>query len=225
MLEIQQKGNMKNHINTLKNCLLFKNIDPNNILSLLCCLGAKVCTYNKNEHITQNKNKISGILISGLLQIIQYDYYGNRTIIASVEPLQLFGETYSFTNEQFPFEIIASENSVIITFDTANISSPCHNHCQFHIKLIQNFLQILSTKNIALNKKLQCLAKRTTREKLLNYLSSEAIKNNSNEFSIPYDRQSLADYLCVERSAMAMEISKLRNEKIIECTKNKFKLL
>lgn len=223
MLEIQQKDNMKNYANTLKNCLLFQNIAPNNIISLLGCLNAKIYTYKKNEHLT--KNKISGILISGLLQIIQYDYNGNRTIIANVKPLELFGETYSLTNEKFPFEIIASENSVIITFDTASISKPCNKHCQYHIKLIQNLLQILSTKNIALNEKLQCLAKRTTREKLLNYLSYESIKNNNKEFSIPFDRQSLADYLCVERSAMSMEISKLRSEKIIECTKNKFKLL
>jgi transcription antitermination factor NusG len=126
--------------------------------------------------------------------------------------------------ETLPTNIVAAEKSTILFIDTDHLSHPCGNHCKFHITLINNLLRIMATKNVGLNQKLQCISQRTTREKILNYLLLEAKKHKANEFEIPFDRQSLADYLCVERSAMSAEISKLRNENILECNKNKFKI-
>lgn len=227
MLEIQQKGNMISYIDTLQNCLLFEGIKKEDLLNLLGCLNARVKKYKKDEIVLEEGGNVtfSGIVLAGSLQTEQYDYLGNRTILARIEPVQLFGEAFYFSKEKVAVNIVAAEDSCVLLFNSAKISSPCQNHCLFHIKLINNLLQVLATNNIALNQKIQCISQRTTREKLLNYLASESKKQNSNEFFIPYDRQSLADYLCVERSAMSVEISKLRNEKILECTKNKFKFL
>lgn len=227
MLEIQQKDNMKRYIESLQNCILFKDIEKENILALVGCLGGKIRNFSKEQCLISdcNHKNISGIVLTGALQIEQYDYCGNRSILSRIEPLHLFGEAYSFSNESIPVNIVAAEDSIVLFFNSLKIGTPCQNHCKFHITLINNMLRILATKNIALNKKIQCMSKRTTREKLLNYLYSESQKSSSDEFCIPYDRQSLADYLCVERSAMAAEISKLRNEKIIECKKNRFRFL
>ena len=187
----------------------------------------KIKTFSKDEIVFKEGNKINfgAILLEGSLEIVEYDYFGNRSILSTIEPMHLFAENYSYSDLTFHADIIASKDSVVLFFNSAKISSPCHNGCVFHIQLINNLLKLLATNNIILNQKIKCLSKRTTREKLLNFLSSQAQKFNSNEFSIPYDRQALADYLCVERSAMAAEIGKLRNEKIIECRKNQFKLL
>ena len=227
MLEIQQKDNMKRYIETIQKCLLFNDIEQEDLINLLTCMGAKVKTFEKEEYIVEeNKDvTISGIVLSGSIQLVQYDYNGNRTILSRIEPLQLFGEANSFSSETMPTNIVAAENSTVLFIDTNHLSHPCGNHCKFHITLINNLLRIMATKNVGLNQKLQCISQRTTREKILNYLLLEAKKHKTNEFEIPFDRQSLADYLCVERSAMSAELSKLRNENVIESNKNKFKLL
>ena len=218
MLEIQQKGNMEKYIYILKNCLLFDGIKENEICALIKCLDGQIKTYDKSEtvfHEGQTYNQ-SGILITGTLQIVQYDFAGNRSILSEIEPLQLFGESYAITGSKLPINVEASEKSVVLFINSKKISSVCEHKCNYHVSLINNLLRILSANNIKLNTKIQCLSKRTTREKILNYLYSQAQKQKSNEFEIPFDRQSLADYLCVERSAMSVEISKLCREKIID---------
>lgn len=227
MLEIQQKGNMKKYLSILQNCELFSGIELEGLLALLTCLNGKIKNYMKDEFVFQEgkQTKLSGILISGALQIVEYDYNGNRTIISTLEPLQLFGEAYSFCNQNLPITIEASEDSIVLLINSLKIANPCQNSCNMHSILINNLVKILSDKNIKQNQKIQCLSKRTTRDKLLNYLSSQSQKNGSREFYIPYDRQQLADYLCVERSAMAYEISKLCKDGIIKTKKNHFEFL
>lgn len=227
MLEIQQKDNMKNYIYTLQNCELFKGIESNGLLSLINCLNGKIKEYAKGEYIFNegNKTQVSGILIKGALQIVEYDYNGNRNIISTIEPLKSFGEAYSFCHQDFPINVEALEDSVVLLINSLNITNPCINSCPMHFTLINNLVRILSAKNVEKNQKILCISKRTTKEKILNYLHSESIKHNSKEFYIPYDRQQLADYLCVERSAMAYEIGKLSKVGIIETRKNYFKLI
>ena len=227
MLEIQQKDNVKNYISILQNCELFSGIEPEGILVLLGCLNWQIKKYSRDEFIFHEgkQTQVSGILISGALQIVEYDFNGNRTIISTIEPLQLFGEAYSFCNQDLPINIEASEDSVVLLINSLKLANPCQNSCKMHSVLIYNLVKILSVKNIKQNQKIQCISKRTTREKLLNYLYFQLQKNNSKEFYIPYDRQQLADYLCVERSAMAYEIGKLCKDGIIETKKNYFKFL
>lgn len=227
MLEIQQKGNMEKYIQLLKKCILFNGVNEKDILALIQCLNGNLKLYKKGEKVF-SEGKLynqSGILLSGALQITQYDFMGNRSILSEIEPPQLFGEAYSINNSEFPVSVEASVDSEVLLINTKNISTPCEHNCKFHIILINNLLKILSSNNIKLNTKIQCLSKRTTREKLLSYLYSQSQKHQSDTFEIPFDRQSLADYLCVERSAMSVEISKLCKEQIIETKKNKFKLL
>lgn len=227
MLEIQQKNNMQDYISVLQNCELFNCVEPDGLLALIACLNGQMKKYGRGEFVFQEgkQTQTSGILITGALQIVEYDYNGNRTIISSIEPLQLFGEAYSFCNQYLPITIEASEDSVVLLINSLKIANPCQNSCKMHYILINNLVKILSVKNIKQNQKIQCLSKRTTKEKLLNYLYSQSQKTNSKEFYIPYDRQQLADYLCIERSAMSYEIGKLCKEGIIQTKKNYFKFL
>lgn len=226
MLEIQQKGKMEEYIKKIEKCNLFKGIESSQILPMMNCLEAKIKEYKKNQLVFQNGYKInkSGIVLKGALQIVQYDYFGNRSILSRVEENQLFGEAYSLCNLTLPICIETSKDSLILFMNTNKITTPCKNLCKNHIVLINNLLSILARKNVTLNQKIECLSKRTTREKILNYLTLESIKNKSKEFVIPYDRQGLADFLCVERSAMSFEISKLIKDGIIDSKKNYFKL-
>ena len=223
------KGYMKEYIftpNNLEKCILFKNIESSQILPLLTCLEAKIKEYKKNQLVFQNGYKInkSGIILEGALQIVQYDYFGNRSILSRLEENQLFGESYSLCDLTLPISIEASKDSLILFINAHKITTPCKKLCQNHIVLINNLLSILARKNVSLSQKIECLSKRTTREKILNYLTRVSMQNNSKTFRIPYDRQGLADYLCVERSALSAEISKLQKEGFIKTKKNYFEI-
>ncbi len=226
MLEIPQKGKMEELINNLEECILFKNIENSQILPLLNCLEYKIKEYKKNQLVFQNgcKTNKGGIVLNGALQIVQYDYFGNRSILSRIEENQLFGISYSLCNLALPICIEASTDSVILFINADKITTPCKKLCQNHIVLMNNLLNILARKNVNLNQKIECLSKRTTREKILNYLTQKSIENNSKTFNIPHDRQGLADYLCVERSAMSAEITKLQKEGLIKTRKNYFEI-
>ena len=160
MLEIQQKDNMLSHIEILQNCLLFDGIKKDDLLNLLGCLNGRIKQYKKDELIlAEGKNaNISGIVLTGSLYTEQYDYFGNRTILSRIESTQLFGESYHFSKEKPSVNIIAAEDSTVLLFNSGKISSPCQNHCAFHIKLINNLIHVLATNNVSLNLKIQCIS-------------------------------------------------------------------
>lgn len=219
--------NINNHIENLSKCQLFNGINVEDLSALLICMGVNVFECGKNKTVMQEGKVFDklGILLEGNLQIVQYDYLGNRTIISTVEPLQIFGEAFSYVKTKFPMNVETTVKSKVLFLISDRISNPCPNGCVFHKQLINNLLHILAHKNVNLTQKIECMSKRTTKEKLLTYLTLESIKQNSKEFYISYDRQSLADYLGVERSAMSAELSKLRKDGMIEYNKNWFKLI
>ncbi len=217
---------MENFIDNLEKCILFKKIKNSQIYPMLDCLNTDIKEYKKNQFVFQNGDKIdkSGIVLKGELQIVQYDYFGNRSILSTIQENQLFGAAYSLCDLTLPISIEASEDSLILFIDAQKITTPCQKLCQNHLVLINNLITILARKNVNLNQKIECLSKRTTREKILNYLTTISMQNNSKTFKIPYDRQGLADYLCVERSAMSTEINKLQKEGFIKTNKNYFEI-
>ena len=218
---------MDEYISKLNKCLLFNGIKAEELTALLGCMRSKIIEFGKNKIVMQEGKIFDklGILLEGNLQIVKYDYLGNRTIISTVKPLQIFGEAFSCVKTKFPMNVEATEKSKVLFLISDRISNPCLNGCVFHKQLINNLLHILAHKNINLTQKIECMSKRTTKEKLLTFLALESIKQNSKEFYISYNRQSLADYLGVERSAMSAELSKLRKDGIIEYNKNWFKLI
>jgi len=219
---------MKKYFELLKTVNLFKGIEESDLLSLLSCLSAKTmrCEKGQSVFLSGESPKLFGIILSGQAQIVQYDYYGNRSIIASIEPGNLFAESFACAEiKKLPVDVIATTESEILFIDCRRLTAPCHKACTFHSKLIQNMLNIIAMKNIYLTQKIEFTSKRSTREKLLAYLSAEAQKAGDNRFSIPFNRQELADYLSVERSAMSAELSKLRSNGILNFNKNQFELL
>lgn len=164
-------------------------------------------------------------ICSGKVQIERIDFYGNRSIMADVEQGELFGESFACAGAAvWPVNVVASEDSEVILINCHRISEPCSKACTFHGRMIFNLMKIISVKNLILHQKIEIISKRTTREKLRTYLLIQA-KEHGSSFTIPYDRQSLADYLEVDRSGLSAEISKLRKEGILESSKNRFTLL
>lgn len=219
---------MEEYFDILKKCGLFAGIDENDLQSLLSCLSAKTVHFVKGSIVFRSGEAISsfGIVLSGQVQIYQDDYFGNRSILGNVGPSGLFGESFAFAEiKELPVSVITPTESELMFIDCGRLASPCVNACSFHSRLIRNLLNIISRKNVTLTQKIEFTSKRTTREKLLSYLSSEAQKSKSGSFSIPYSRQELADYLSVDRSAMSSELGRLRDEGVLSFLKNQFELL
>lgn len=219
---------MKQYINLLKNTYMFNGINESEIDGMLKCLNARTMLYKKNEYILRNGETVNsiGMVLEGLALVEKEDIWGNRTIISEISPGSLYAESYACLSK-LPAEIsvIASDNTTVMLFDIRRILTTCSSSCGFHTKLIQNLLYTIAQKNVLLTKKMEYISKKTIKEKLLAYLSSEAMKAGSPTFNIPFNRQELADFLSVDRSALSSEISRLQKKGIISCRKNAFTIL
>ena len=219
---------MKKYLNILRKCRLFSGISDENLISMLGCLGARVDFFDKKYTVFAEGSTIKyiGIILSGSAQLIQNDYFGNRSIIASFYPSDMFAEAFACADvDSLPVSVIASEPSEIMFIDCSHVLHTCQNSCGFHQQLIFNLMKSMAEKNLMFHQKIEIISKRTTREKLMAYLMSVAKKADSNSFEIPFDRQELADYLEVDRSGLSAEISKMRKEGVLESEKNRFSLL
>ena len=219
---------MKKYLNILQKCPLFDRIDEEPLLRMLTCLGARVETFDKKYTIITEGTpaKYIGIVLSGSVQIVRMDFYGNRSILAENGPSEVFVEAFACAEvPAIPVTVIANEPCEIMLIDCSHILHTCSNNCGFHQQLIFNLMKDLATKTILFHQKVEIISKRSTRDKLLTYLMFQAEKAGKNRFEIPFDRQELADYLEVDRSGLSAEISKLRKEGILESDKNEFVLL
>jgi len=219
---------MKKYFTVLRKCSLFDNISDKDLLALLSCLGARVEKFDKKYTVFPEGSvaKYIGIVLSGSAQIIKHDYYGNRSIVSNLEPSDLVGEAFACAEiGSLPVSIIADEPSEIMLIECYRVLHSCSNSCSFHQQMIFNLMKYLALKNIAFHQKMDITSKRSTREKLMAYLISQAEELGSNSFRIPFDRQELADYLEVDRSGLSSEIGKLRREGVLKSDKNYFELL
>lgn len=219
---------MKKFLPILKKCALFQGIEDDDLLRMLGCLGAKIEDFDKKCTIFAEgvPARHIGILLSGAAQIMQFDYYGNKSILTRISPSEVFAEAFACAAvPSLPVTVVASEPSTVMFINCEHILHTCTNNCGFHQKLIYNLMKDLASKTILFHQRIEITSKRTTREKLLTYLTLEARRTGSDSFTIPFDRQELADYLEVDRSGLSAEIGKLRAAGVIESQKNHFVLL
>lgn len=219
---------MKKYFDVLQKCPLFEKIEEDQLLKMLVCLGAKVESFDKKYTVIAEGTpaKFIGIVLSGSVQVVRIDYYGNRSILTEVSAGEMFGEAFACAEVQsIPVTVIANEPCEIMLIDCGHILHTCSSNCGFHQQLIYNLMKDLALKTLLFHQKIEITSKRSTREKLMTYLMFQAKKAGKSRFEIPFDRQELADYLEVDRSGLSAEISKLRREGVLESDKNEFILL
>ncbi|MCI7758694.1 MAG: Crp/Fnr family transcriptional regulator [[Eubacterium] saphenum] len=219
---------MKQYIPILKQTKLFSGVGDDEISSMLSCLGATLRVYKKGEFVLRQGERLSDImvLVEGNLHIQSDDYWGNRSILGEICAGEMFGEAYAAPESGALLnDVAAVTDSAVVCFDVKRILTSCSSACRFHTIVVQNLFFAISEKNRKLVQKLGVLSKRSTREKLISYLSEQSKKQNSASFSIPFNRQQLADFLSVDRSAMSNELCKMRDEGLIRFEKNRFVLL
>ncbi len=219
---------MKKYIPLLQRTKLFAGLSYEETEKMLRCLNAKQRAFKKGELVLRQGESVKSIMVlaEGKLHIQRDDHWGNRSIISIIGVSEMFGEAYAAPDSGAMLnDVLAVEDSVVLCFDMERLISVCPVACNFHSAVVRNLLFAISEKNRKLVQKLGYISERTTREKLIAYLSDEAKRNNSNSFSIPFNRQQLADYLSVDRSALSNELSKMRNDGLLKFCKNRFELL
>ena len=219
---------MKQYLPVLKRSQLFAGVGEDELAAMLSCLDARLQTYEKGAYVFRQGQHIRHItvLAEGELLVQKDDYWGNRSIINRIDAGEMFGEAYLAPESGTILnDVIAARDSTVIFFDVRRVITTCSSACQFHTMVVQNLFFAISEKNRTLVQKLGHMSKRSTREKLISYLSEQANRQKSASFAIPFNRQQLADFLSVDRSAMSNELGKMRDEGLLLFEKNQFTLL
>ena len=216
------------NIDFLMKLPIFYNLKKDEIIKILKFFSYSKEDFEKNNFIFEIGKPISkiGIILSGEINIIKEDFWGNRNILNKFKSGEIFGEVFALAKVS-PNNILVetSQNSKILFLDLTNFSIDNENNSSEILKFLSNIFKISLKKNILFTEKLEHITKKTIREKIISYLSTEALKNRSNSFFIKFDRQELADYLFVERSALSRELSSMKKDGLIEYNKNYFTLI
>ena len=219
---------MQQYLTQISHCPLFSHISDADILLALDLLNAKVIRTEKSAMILQQgtPSKVFGIVLEGSAQVISIDTAGNHTLVTTLHAGDLFAEAFAFSGIPFlPVSVVAAPDCTALLLDHSRMHMRRQSEFRAHPILIANLLRIISSKNLQLNQKITILSQRTTRDKLMAYLLTQQRIAGASRFIIPLDRQELADYLCVERSAMSAEISRMKKAGLIACRKNEFEIL
>lgn len=211
--------------NLLTKTAIFQNISNNEVKSMLECLRAVTRQYQKGETIYRIGDVISdmGLVLSGSIHIEQNDIWGNRRILEYIGSGQVFAETYAcIPNEPLMVNAIAAKDTEVLFLNAEKLLTTCPSTCSFHTRVIRNLLSISAQKNLSLTRKIFHTSPKSIREKLLSYLSFQAIRQGTYQFDIPFNRQQLADYLGVDRSALSNELSKMQRDGLLRFHKNRF---
>ncbi len=212
----------------LSNTPLFHGIREDEIREMLTCLNAREKTYKKDETVFRSGSSVTeiGLVLSGSVNIVVNFYWGNSQIFGHVGKGQVFGENYAaIPGKELICDIVACEETAVLLLNMQNMLTTCQRGCSFHTRIIHNLLRISAQKNLNLSTRMMHIAPKSLRDRLLSYLSEQAMEHGSTRFTIPFDRQQLADYLGVDRSAMSNELSKMRRDGLITYHKSEFTLL
>ncbi len=212
----------------LMNTPLFHGLQKSEVSEILSCLHAREHRFRKDEVIFRAGSPVSeiGLVESGSVNIVVNFYWGNSNIFGHIGTGQIFGENYAaIPGKELGCDVVACEDTEVLFLDMDHLLTTCRKGCPFHQRIIHNLLLISAQKNLSLSSRMMHTASRSLRERLLSYLSEQALEHGSSRFSIPFNRQQLADYLAVDRSAMSAELSRMQKDGLVRYHKNEFTLL
>lgn len=218
---------MEKFINVLLASQLFSGISEHELRAMLSCLDAKIEEYPKGAFVLRAGDGVDaiGLMLLGSVLVIQEDVWGNRNILSKVGVGQTFGTSYACAPGSIPNSAVVAETAVTVMFlNVRRILNVCSSACTHHNRIIRNLLGELAEKNLMINEKLTHMGQRSTRSKIMSYLSARAKQLGTYEFDIPFSRQQLADYLAVDRSGLSIELGKMRDEGLLDFRKNHFVL-
>ena len=207
---------------------LFEGIRPDELRSVLGCIGYHIGSYHRGEIVALEEVHIQriGILLSGAVDMVKEDLWGNKTMLVRMRRSELFGETFACGDDTLStVTFLVSEDAEILFIPFRRVMQTCTMACVFHHRLIENMVRVIANKNRDLMRKVEVISKRSLREKILAYLSLQAQTHGCRYFEVPLGRVELAEFLCADRSALTRELVKMKEEGIIDYDKNCFRIL
>ena len=204
---------------------LFQDLSEAELDTLAAAGHLRTRQFAKHEVIFRAGSCVReiGIVLRGSVHIENLDLWGTKSILSSVGAGQAFAETYAFCGEPLMVDVLAAADCEVLFLDTAALSRPHAEH-SWQDRLLRNLLRVSMKKNLALSRRILCTAPKTVRGRLLTYLSGQAVQAGGMEFDLPFNRQQLADYLNLDRSALSKELCRMRDEGLLTFRKNHFVL-
>ena len=212
----------------LANTLLFRGMEPSDINEMLGCLLAKERTDKKGEIIFPEGSPTEqiGVVLTGRVVIELGDVWGNNSVLSSIGPGGVFAEAYACVpGEPLMVNVTAAEDTEALLLNIKRVLEPCSKVCPYHVRLVRNLLALCAGKNLQLSRRVLHTGPKSIRKRLLSFFSECIKRTGSYSFDIPYNRQQLADYLSVERSALSNELSIMQRDGLIRYEKNHFDVM
>lgn len=207
---------------------MFEGITQASIRGIYECFGMRTIRYGKQETVLRTGGRLEslGLVTEGGVHIVREDFEGNATLLAAIGPGEIFAEAFAIGDVPLSVTVQALQKGAeILWIPSGRLSAPCQKACPAHAALLSNLMRQLARKNLFLNGRIAHLSKRTLREKALSYLTEEARRQGGRHFTVPLDRQGMADYLACDRSALSAVLCRLREEGVVAFHKNEFTLL
>ena len=218
---------MKEFFPVIRSSHLFSGVSEDELPAMLSCLDTRKACFPKDAFLLRAGEKTGaiGLVLAGNILIVQEDIWGNRNILSKAGPGQSFAAAYACAPGSVPDVSVCAETPVTVLFlPVKRILNMCPSSCVYHSRMIRNLLGELAGKNLQFAEKITHIGQRTTRAKLMSYLSAEAQRVGKYEFDIPFSRQQLADYLAVERSGLSLELGKMKRDGLLDFHKSHFVL-
>ena len=218
---------MKDYLSVIRSSQLFSGVSEEEVIAMLSCLKAERKDFPKDAFLLRAGDTAEsiGLVLSGSVLVIQEDIWGNRNILSKAGLGQTFAAAYACAiGSRLNVSVIAETPVTVMFLNVKRILNVCPSACSHHSRIIRNLLGELAEKNLRFNEKLTHMGQRTTRSKIMSYLSAEAQRLGKYEFDVPFSRQQLADYLGVERSGLSLELGKMRSEGLLDFRKSHFVL-
>jgi len=217
----------KTYSEAIRKTPLFNEIKDEELEFMLDCLSCEARAVHRNEVLllAGDKPQYIGVVLSGLIHVVKEDSDGNRTLVAAIPAHETFGETLCYAGvDESPITVFAADESRVLLLRYDRIVHLCQQVCGHHQKLIENMLRLVAGKNLYLQERIEIISIKSVRAKVMRYLESLATKQGR-AVVIPFSQTKLAEYLCVERSALAHELSRMKKDGLIDYRRNAFTLL
>lgn len=205
---------------------LLHDITPKELDEMQTLHGMHRHSYQKGEMILHSGYiaQEMGIVLSGSVHIENVNVWGTRSILHAVPAGQMFAETYVMCREPLMVDVVCAEDAQVLMMDITALLREENRQKTWHPKLYHNLLMGAFQKNLALSNRIFCTTPKSVRGRVLSFLSYQSVRAGGAEFTIPFDRQEMADYLNLDRSALSKELGKMRRDGLIDFWKNHFVL-
>lgn len=214
-------------IEQLQKSPLFQCIQPEDLEGMLKCLNARETSFDKNEFIMSSDDTLHliGVVLDGSVEMINEDSFGKKSILTVIDIGGVFGETYACAQEKHrTIAFQAHTRCTVLLLDYQRVLHSCTVTCIFHHRLIENMVMLIASKNLELIEKVEIISQPSVRKKILAYLMRMAQAVGKQTFTVPLSRSEMAEYLCIDRSAMTRELSRMQEEGVLVFHKREFTL-